>query len=239
MTASATAVATSASATPNHLRFERVWRLGGVLSVAVTVIAFALAGAQPGILASREALNAYYIGNEFLVLVAVALSGVGIVGLLWFAAAIRAVLVEAGQDGWGAAVTMAASAIAALLFLHAAMVGALAYSIADTGNDALTRALNDLVWAIWVLSAWPRAMLVMASSFGFWRAGLISRRLFAAAAVVVVLGVLGGTTWEADFGALWTPDGIYSAFIWPIVGLAWMLAASRVLAVLPSTHNGF
>jgi hypothetical protein len=238
MTASATAVATSANAASNHLRFERVWRLGGVLSVAVTVIAFALSGVQPGILASREALNAYYVGNEFLLLVAVALSGVGIIGLLWFGAAIRAVLVEAGQDGWGAAVTMAASATGALLFLHVAIVGALAYSIAGTGNDGLTRALNDLVWAIWVLSSWPRAMLVMASSLGFWRAGLISDGVFRAAVLVGALGVLGGTTWMADAG-VWAPDGIYSAFIWPVVGLAWMLAASRVLAALPSTRNGF
>jgi hypothetical protein len=238
MTASAAAVAADTNASSSRVRFERLWRLGGVASVVVTVVAFALSGVQPGILASREALRAYYVGNEFLLLIAVALSGVGIVGLLWFAAAIRAVLVEAGQDGWGAAVTSAATATGGLLFLHAAIVGALAYSIAGADDDAVTRALNDLVWGILVLSAWPRAMLVMASSFGFWRAGLISDRVFTASGVVAALGVLGGTTWMADFG-FWAPDGIYSAFIWPVVGLVWMLAASRVLAGAPPTRHGF
>jgi thiol-disulfide isomerase/thioredoxin len=100
MTASAAAVAADTNASSSSVRFERLWRLGGVASV----VAFALSGVQPGILASREALRAYYVGNEFLLLIAVALSGVGIVGLLWFAAAIRAWSRRwaclAGRRGW-------------------------------------------------------------------------------------------------------------------------------------------
>jgi hypothetical protein len=222
-----------------RLRFERLWRSAGVIFVVLAVVAAVLPGARPGVRASHEALTAYYVGNESPVLIAATLSGLGILLLMWFAAAIRAVLVEAGQDGWGAAVTTASSATGALLLLQTAVIAALAYSIAGPGNDALTSALNDLAWAIFVLSSWPRAMLVMASSFGFWRAGLISNNLFVAALVVVVLGVLGGTTWEADFGAAWTPDGIYSAVVWPVIGLAWVLVASRTLARTPSTRTGF
>jgi hypothetical protein len=42
-----------------------------------------------------------------------------------------------------------------------------------------------------------------------------------------VLGVLGGTTWMSD--GFWAPDGAYSRFVTPIIGLVWVLVVSRVL----------
>jgi len=93
------------------------------------------------------------------------------------------------------------------------------------------------MWALVVLSSFPRAMLIMSGSFGLWRAGLISNRMFAAGVACVVLGVLGGTTWVR--GGIWAPDGLYSQFIWPIVGLIWVLAANQVMAKSPATRTGW
>jgi len=78
-----------------------------------------------------------------------------------------------------------------------------------------------------VLTSFPRAMLIMAGTFGFWRAGLISNALFAAGVAAVVLVLLGGTTWLS--GGFWAPDGAYSRFVSPIIGLAWVLVVSRIL----------
>ena len=58
-----------------------------------------------------------------------------------------------------------------------------------------------------------------------------------AGVAVVVLGVLGGTTWLS--GGFWTPDGAYSRFVWPIIGLVWVVVASRVLARSPATRAGW
>jgi len=80
-------------------------------------------------------------------------------------------------------------------------------------------------------------MLIMSGSFGFWRAGLISNALFGACVGAVVLGVLGGTTWL--HGGFWAPDGAYSRFVWPIIGLVWVVVASRVLARSPATRAGW
>jgi hypothetical protein len=80
-------------------------------------------------------------------------------------------------------------------------------------------------------------MLIMAPTFGFWRAGLISNALFAAGVAAVVLGVLGGTTWLS--GGFWAPDGAYSRFVWPIIGLVWLLVASRVVLRSPATRAGW
>jgi len=87
-----------------------------------------------------------------------------------------------------------------------------------------------------VITSFPRAMLIMSGVFGFWRAGLISNTLFTAGVGAVILGVLGGTTWLT--GGFWAPDGAYSRFIAPLVGLAWVAVMSWVLlAKSPATRS--
>jgi hypothetical protein len=115
---------------------------------------------------------------------------------------------------------------------------ALAHSIAGSGNQALTSGLNDFAWACCVLTSYPRAMLIMAGTFGFWRAGLISNGLFAAGLGVVVLVLLGGTTWLSS--GFWAPDGAYSRFVSPIIGLVWVVVATRILLTRsPASRAGW
>ena len=104
---------------------------------------------------------------------------------------------------------------------------ALAYSIAGSGDQKLTSGLYDFAWACVVLTSFPRAMLIMAGTFGLWRSGLISNALFGAGVAVVVLVLLGGTTWLNQ--GFWAPDGTYSRLISPLVSVVWILVVSRVL----------
>ena len=102
----------------------------------------------------------------------------------------------------------------------------------------LTSGLNDFAWASVVLSSFPRAMLIMAGTFGLWRARLISNALFAAGVAAIVLALLGGTTWLS--GGLWAPDGAYTRFFAPGIGFLWVLVVSRVLlARSPATRAGW
>ena len=161
-----------------------------------------------------------------------------LLNLLWFTTAVRTTLADAGQDGWGAAATAASAAFGALFLLVIAVLAALAYSIAGSGNDMLTSGLNDLVWALVVLTSFPRAMLIMAWAFGLWRAGQISNGLFAAGVAALVLVLLGGTTWLS--GGFWAPDGAYSRFVSPIIGLVWVVVVSQVLLTRsPATRAGW
>jgi len=81
-------------------------------------------------------------------------------------------------------------------------------------------------------------MLVMSGAFGFWRAGLISNALFAAGVAAVVLTLLGGTTWLS--GGFWAPDGAYSRFVSPIIGIVWVVVVSQVLLIRsPATRAGW
>jgi hypothetical protein len=225
--ASHTAMTSPTSVYTTPAFWERLWRSAGIQSVGLFIIGYGIYGYQPHVGASADALTAFYDGNSTRILIAAVFFGLAILNLLWFAAALRTTLADAGQDGWGAAATASSAAVGVLFLLLIAVGAALAYSIAGSGNNTLASGLNDFVWACVVLSSFPRAMLIMSAAFGLWRAGQISNALFAAGVAAVVLALLGGTTWLN--GGFWAPDGAYSRFVSPIIGLVWALVVSRVL----------
>ena len=241
MTASTTAVTSSAgvkssSAYNTPAFWDRLWRTAGIQSVLCFIVAYIVYGQQPQVGTSADALAAFYDGNRMRILIAAVFYGLAILNLMWFAGAIRTTLADAGQDGWGAAATASSAALGALFLLLIAVVAALAYSIAGSGNHMLTSGLNDFVWAGFVLTSFPRAMLIMSAAFGLWRARLISNALFAVGVAAVVLVLLGGTTWLS--GGLWGPDGVYSRFVSPAIGLLWGMVVSGVLLTRsPATRS--
>ncbi len=234
MSASTTA---TTSSTSTRGFWEGLWRMSGINFVVFAIIAWVIYGNPPQVGAPADALVAFYDGHRTRILIAAAFSGLNVLNLMWFAAALRSTLADAGQDGWGAAATASSAAVGGLFLVLLTVSAALAYSIAGSGNQTVTAGLNDFVWALVVLSSFPRAMLIMSGSFGFWRAGLISNALFGTCVGAVVLGVLGGTTWLS--GGFWAPDGAYARFVWPIIGLVWVVVASRVLARSPATRAGW
>ena len=227
MNAPTTAMASTSSAYTTPAFWERLWRTSGIQFVGLFIIASVIYGSQPRVGASADALVAFYNGDRTRILIAAFFFGLNLLNLLWFTTAVRTTLADAGQDGWGAAATAASAAFGALFLLIITVLAALAYSIAGSGNNMLTSGLNDLVWALVVLTSFPRAMLIMAWTFGLWRAGQISNALFAAGVAALVLVLLGGTTWMS--GGFWAPDGAYSRLVSPIIGLVWVMVVSRVL----------
>jgi hypothetical protein len=215
--------------------WERLWRSSGIGFVAFVVVAYIIYGHQPQIGSATDAVAAFYNGGRTRILIALVISGMAVLNLVWFAAALRATLAEAGQAGWAAAVTAASAMVGGLFFLLITVGAALACSIGRSGNTALVSGLNDFAWVSVAVTSFPRAMLIMAGTFGLWRAKLISNALFAAGAATLLLVLLGGTTWVS--GTFWAPDGGYSRFVSPLVGLVWVLAVSRVLLTRsPATH---
>jgi hypothetical protein len=238
VSASNAAVSSSTSVYTTPVFWERLWRTSGIQFVVLFIVAYLIYGPQPHVGASSDVVVAFYDGNRMRILIAAIFAGIAVLNLMWFAAALRAALVDAGQDGWGSAATASSAAPGALFFLLVAVCAGLAYSIARSGNPSLTSGLNDLLWTCVVLSSFPRAMLIMSSAFGLWRARLISNALFAAGVAALVLVLLGGTTWLS--GGLWAPDGVYSRFVSPLIGLVWALVVSRVLLTQgPATRPGW
>jgi hypothetical protein len=238
MNASTGGKSSSASEYTTPAFWERLWRMSGIIFVAQLIVAYVIYGYQPGVGASADALVAFSDGHRTRILIAAFIAGQNVLNLLWFVAAVRTTLADAGQDGWGAAATASSSMVGAILLLVIGIGSALAYSIAGSGNSVLTSGLNDFAWASVVLSSFPRAMLIMAGTFGLWRAALISNAIFGAGIAAVVLVLLGGTTWLS--GGFWAPDGAYTRFVSPIIGLVWVLVVSRVLLTRsPATRAGW
>ena len=233
-----TAASSSNSVYASSAFWERLWRTAGLQSVACFILAYLMYPHQPNVGAAADTLAGFYDGERIRILIAAVVSGFAILNLMWFAAAVRTTLADAGQDGWGAAATASSAAVGGLLLLLMALVAALAYSISNSGNHTFTSGLSDVVWAGFVLSSFPRAMLIMSAAFGLRRAGMISNALFAVGVGAVVLVLLGGTTWVT--GGLWAPDGAYSRFVSPVIGLAWIVVVSRVLLTRsPATRAGW
>jgi hypothetical protein len=220
--------ATASSRYNNAAFWEGLWRGSGIHFVAFVVVAYFVFGYQPGPSASQGVLVDFFASHRTRIFVASVISGLAVLNLLWFAAALRNALADSGLDGWGAAATAASAAAGALFFLIVAIGASLALASDSTGRESLFETLNVFSWGCFVLSSFPRAMLIMAGTFGLWRARRISNAVFAAGIGVVVLVLLGGTTWAS--AGVWAPDGEYSRFVSPILGLAWVLAVSRVLA---------
>lgn len=218
--------------------WERLWRSSGIQAVGLFTIAYVIYGYQPQIGAPDDALVAFYNGGRARILIAAVFSGFAVLNLMWFAAALRTTLADAGQDGWGAAATASSAVFGGMFLLLITVSAALAHSIAGSANQTLTSGLNDFAWACVALSSFPRAMLVMAAAFGLWRSKLISKALFAVGVAAVVLVLLGGTTWLS--GGFWAPDGAYSRSISPVICIAWLLVVSWVLLKRsPATRAGW
>jgi hypothetical protein len=225
----------SASVYTTPAFWERLWRTAGIQSTFCFIVAYFVYGHQPQVGASADALAAFYDGDRIRILIAAVFYGLAVLNLMWFAAAIKTTLEDAGQDGWGAAATASSAALGVLFLLLTAMVTGLAYA---SGNHMLASGLNDFVWAGFVLSSFPRAMLIMSAAFGLWRARQISNALFAVGVAAVVLVLLGGTTWLS--GEVWAPDGVYSRLVSPAIGLLWGLVVSGVLLTRsPATRSGW
>jgi hypothetical protein len=216
--------------------WEKMWRSAGLQFAGLFVLAYFLYGHQPSMGASPDTLTAFYSAERLKILIAAVLGGLGILNLMWFAEALKAVLTDAHQDGWGAAATASSAALGGLWLLLIAVNTALTLSIAGPANAGLPSLLNDCLWTGVVMSSFPRAMLIMSAAFGLWRAKIISNGLFAIGVAAVILVLLGGTTWAS--GGFWAPDGLYSRLVSPIIGLAWLAIVSRVLLTrIPATHG--
>ena len=126
MSAPTTSTTSSASAYTTPVFWERLWRSSGLQSVGLFIISYVIYGSQPHVGVSSDALVGFYAGNRTWILIAAIFSGFAVLNLMWFAAALRTTLVDAGQDGWGAAATASSAALGGLLFLLISVGAALA-----------------------------------------------------------------------------------------------------------------
>jgi hypothetical protein len=203
------------------------WRGNGVIAAVLFVISYVIYGRQPKVGASAVDIVSFFDGDSTRVFISTVVFGFATLCLMWFAAALTSVLRDADKAGWGTAAAAAAGAVGAMYITVIAIRTTLAYSVARPGNDQVASALNDFSWVLKDLSWFPIAMLIMAGSFGLWRAGIFSNAAFGAGVTAMVLVLLGVTTWASD--GFWAADEGYSQFVPTIVMLLWIAVVSGFL----------
>ena len=213
--------------------WQRNWRAGGVLFLALIVVSFFVYGRQPKLGASPAELLSFFHGDRNRILIATIIFCFAFLELVWFGAALSSALRDRGMGGWAAAAVASSAAMAALLFVRMAVRAALAFSIAGSGSSDLIVGLADFAYVLTVLLFFPTAMFVMSGAFGLWRAQLIWSRFFGVGVAVVIITLLGGTTWARD--GFWAPDGSYST-IAQLVAYLWIAVISGVLYVRSPTR---
>jgi hypothetical protein len=130
-----TGATSSASIYTTPAFWERLWRAAGIESVLCFIVAYIAYDHQPQVGASAGALVEFYDGDRKRILIAVR-------------GGAQDALAEAGQDGWRGVATASSAALGALFLLLIAVVAALAYSIAGSGNHMLTSGPNDFVGSL-------------------------------------------------------------------------------------------
>ena len=69
--------------------WERLWQTSGIQFLVLFIIAYIIYGYQPQVGASADALVAFYDGERTRIMIAAVVSGMAVLNLLWFAAALR------------------------------------------------------------------------------------------------------------------------------------------------------
>ena len=97
---SASPAATSRNMYTSPAFWERLWRTAGVQAVGLFLVGYLIYGHQPQIGAPADSLTAFYNGGRTHILIASVFYGFAVLNLMWFAAALKTTLADAGQDGW-------------------------------------------------------------------------------------------------------------------------------------------
>src|SRR5437879_11377555 len=129
---------TASSTTVTLNTWERLWRGSGINAVALFRAGYFVYGTQPGIGAPPDTVVAFFASHHARILWAAVFFGLGgVLNLMWFAAAIRSTLREAGQGGWGSAATASSAAVGAVFLVLVSVAAARACSIVGYSDDAV------------------------------------------------------------------------------------------------------
>lgn len=208
------------------MNWERWARAGGIGFAVFTIASFIVGGEPPKVSDSADEVVSYYTDDRGQVLISSFLFAVGLVLLLWFAAAIANTLRERGEGRVAATVLAAAAAWVPIQLVLTAIGAALAHSIAADGDAAVVRALFSLSWVLDMLGALPIAVFALATSIGLRRTQMTPEWLSWGGIAVAVLLALRSTTWARD--GFWSPTGEYLFIVIPLA-LLWILVTSIVL----------
>lgn len=206
-------------------RWDKLAAGGGIVGVALFVVAGFLYGTPPGVDDDAQSVSEFFTDNRGQLLTSVFIQGLGVLAMLWFVAALVHAMREAGED------RLAGAAFGS--FLLAFSIGgtaaltrtALAYSIADQGSEVVLP-LYQLSTLFDVFVGVFAAGLLVAVGATALRSGLFPRWWGWLSGLAALWLLVSATAWARD--GFWSPTGAVSWLSY-IAFLAWILVTSILL----------
>lgn len=208
--------------------WDRVAPGFGVVFAVLFVLGFLLIGDSPKLDDSAEEIVAYYDDERGKLLTVIVLFGLSILAFLWFLGSLVHTLRVDARESRLAATALGAGVVTTSVFGGIVLMNAgLTFQIAEDGDAGVVAALYDLAWVASTLISFPVAALVFATGIGVWRSRLLPGWFGWASAIAALAILASGTTWARD--GFWAPDGLYNAYITPIIFIAWVVVLSVLL----------
>jgi hypothetical protein len=208
--------------------WDRVAPGFGVVFAVLFLLGFLLIGDSPALDAPAEEVASYYDDKRGKLLTVTVLFGLSIVAFLWFLGSVVHTLRVEADESRLAATALGAGVVTTSLFGGLVLMNAgLTFQIAEDGDAGVVAALYDLVWVASTLISYPVAAFVFATGIGVMRGRLLPVWFGWASAVGALAILVSGTTFARD--GFWAPDGVYNAYLAPLVFLAWAVALSALL----------
>jgi hypothetical protein len=205
------------------VNWERWARAAGIGFVVLFIVAFAIYGNPPKVNASGADIVSFFDGHRGRVLTSMIVFGIAFLLLLWFIGATANALREAGE-GRVAATTIGMGAVfVGIQAVTGALAGGLALNIAAIGDEGIVRSVNTLISSSEVISSYPLAGLILVSTMGLTRVGVLTGWASWLGLLASGLVLLHGTNWATT--GFWSPTGNY-LWVMLIAWLAWTVTTS-------------
>lgn len=208
--------------------WDKLAAAGGIVAVVLFVVAILVMGAPPEISDDAATVADFFRDNRDQVLWATFLQGLGVLGIIWFIAALGAAMRNAGEGRLAAAMGIAFAITVSVGGVAALLRAALAYNVAEEATDpGVVLALYHSAAAMDTLSNVIAAGVYAAVAGAVIRTGLLATWWGWLSGAAALWSVVSATAWGRD--GFWSPEG--AGFIGFIVFLAWVLVTSILLTM--------
>jgi hypothetical protein len=207
--------------------WDRLAAAGGIVGVALFVVAAIVYGQPPDIDDSTTSIAQFFQDNRDQVLTATFLQGLGVLAILWFVAALVTAMRDVGESRLAAAGFGSFLLAFAIGGMSAMALAGLAFAAANTADPGTVAGLYQLSRITDTFSGLLFAGLAAAVAAAALRTKLFPAWWAWLSALAAAVSIVSATGWAQN--GFWSPNGV--GFVGFIGFMLWTLVTSILLTM--------
>jgi len=211
----------------NKAMWDKLAAAGGIIGVALFVIAIIILGTPPDINDNAATVANFFEDSRDQVLWATFFQGLGVLAFIWFIGALGAAMRDAGEGRLAAVMGIAFAITVSIGSVAALARASLAFSIAEAADPDISLAFYRMGGYLDTTSNLIAGGFYLAVAGAVARTGLVASWWGWLSGLVGLWSIVSSTAWARD--GFWSPDG--AGMISFIVFLAWALITSILLTM--------